>query len=261
MRFENRFALVTGAGRGIGRAAAARLASEGASVALSARHPDEIEAVARELSGGRGRSLAVTADVADRDSVEALVDRVATEFGRLDILVTCAAAAAAVGPSESLPLADWLGVISTDLTGTFLTCQAAGRRMLTAGYGRIVNLASFHVVGTYPQRAAYVTAKAGVVGLTQALAVEWSGRGVTVNAVAPGPIRTPRTSWFLSRDPQSEDAMIARTPAGRLGEPEDVAEAIAFLCSEGARHVSGQTLVIDGAWTKNAWWGRHPFGG
>jgi NAD(P)-dependent dehydrogenase (short-subunit alcohol dehydrogenase family) len=132
--------------------------------------------------------------------------------------------------------------------------------MLAHGKGRIVNLASFHVVGTYPQRTAYVAAKMGVVGLTQALAVEWGGRGITVNAVAPGPIRTPRTSWFLEQDPANERGMIGRTPTGRLGEIADVVDPILFLVSDHARHISGQTVVIDGGWTKNAWWGRHPFG-
>lgn len=261
MRFEGRVALVTGAGRGIGQAAAKALAGEGAAVALVARDDEETSATAADIVKEGGRAIAVKADVTKPESIVSAVDKATSLFGRLDILVTCAAATPAVGPSETLPLEEWERVIGTDLTGTFLTCQAAGRGMLQRRYGRIVNLVSFHVEATYPQRAAYGSAKTGVAGLTRALAVEWSGRGVTVNAVAPGPVVTPRTSWFLAGDPGSEAGMVGRTPTGRLADPADVAEAILFLASEAARHVSGQTLVIDGAWTKNAWWGEHPFQG
>jgi NAD(P)-dependent dehydrogenase (short-subunit alcohol dehydrogenase family) len=158
-----------------------------------------------------------------------------------------------------LTLEQWRAVIDADLTGVFLACREAGRHMLAGGYGRIVNLASFHVLATYPERSAYVAAKSGVVGLTTSLAVEWGGRGVTVNAIAPGPIRTDRTAWFLSKDPAAHDGMVRRTPTGRIGDPEEVAALVAFLCTEEAGHVTGQTLVIDGGWTKNAWWGAHPW--
>ena len=131
--------------------------------------------------------------------------------------------------------------------------------MLEQRYGRIVNVGSFHAVATFPQRVAYASAKSGVVGLTQVLAVEWSGRGVTVNVVAPGMVRTPRTARLLSEDPASETAMVSRTPNGRLGETGEVAGAILFLCSKEAGHINGQTLVIDGGWTKSAWWGPLPW--
>jgi len=226
-----------------------------------ARSTKETEELAATLSSQNKSAMPLKADIVDPDSVHGAVQRVLEAWGRLDVLVTCAAAGPAAGPSESLSLSDWKSVIDTDLSGTFVTCQAAGKAMLERGYGRIVNTSSFHVVGTYPQRAAYVAAKAGVVGMTEALAVEWGGRGVTVNSVAPGPIRTPRTSWFLSQNPANETGMIGRTPTGRLGEPSEVAALILFLASREAGHINGQTIVIDGGWTKNAWWGQHPWKG
>lgn len=252
-------ALVTGAGRGIGHATAVELARSGATVVMSARNREEIEAGAALVHEEGGEALAITADVSDPESISALVQETVDRLGRLDILVTCAAAEPAAGPTETLSTETWQRVIDVDLTGAFVACREGGRVMLERGYGRIVNLASFHVVATYPQRAAYVAAKAGVVGLTQALAVEWGGRGITVNAIAPGPVRTDRTAWFISQDSLAAEGMVARTPTGRIAEPEEIAGAVRFLCSAEARHITGQTLVIDGGWTRNAWWGKHPW--
>jgi NAD(P)-dependent dehydrogenase (short-subunit alcohol dehydrogenase family) len=260
-RFAGQVAIITGGGRGIGRAAAEALAAEGATVVVAARGQQEIDAVVAGIAAHGGTAAAITMDIGQPDSVTALVEEAVHRFKRVDVLVTSAAAPPAIGPSETLPLATFQSVIALDVTGTFLTCQAAGKVMLAQRYGRIVNLSSFHVVATYPQRVAYVSAKCAVVGMTQALAVEWGGRGVTVNSVAPGPIRTPRTQWFLTNDPASEAGMTGRTPNGRLGETGEVAAAILFLCSRDAGHINGQTLVIDGGWTKNAWWGPLPWQG
>lgn len=258
-RFEKRSALVTGAGSGIGRATAEALAREGASVGIVARSSASVEEVCTGIRAHGGVAVPLVGDVSQEADISRLVTQFAHDTGRLDVLVTCAAAPAATGPTEALTLDRWHSVIDVDLTGVFLSCKAAGQQMLAREYGRIVNLASFHAIATYPERAAYAAAKSGVVGLTQALAVEWGGRGVVVNAVAPGPIRTPRTAWFMAQSPANEAGMIGRTPSGRVGELVDVVEAILFLASHGARHINGQTLTVDGGWTKNAWWGQHPF--
>lgn len=260
-RFTGQVAIVTGGGRGIGRATAEALAAQGASVAIGARGQEEMDEVVGAIEASGGTAIAVPTDIGRPATIAALVDETVRRFGRVDLLVTAAAAGPAAGASETLALDAWNSVIALDLTGTFLTCQAAGRVMLAQRYGRIVNMSSFHTIATYPQRAAYAAAKTGVNGLTQALAVEWGGRGVTVNAVAPGPIRTPRTNWFLSQDPANEAGMVGRTPTGRLGHTEEVAATIVFLCSKEAGHINGQTIVVDGGWTKNAWWGALPWQG
>ena len=259
--FEGQVVLVTGAGSGIGKATAEAFGVQGATVVLVARHQEKIDKIAGDISRNGGAAKALKADVTSADALSEVIESIERDYHRLDMLVTCAAAQPASGPSETLPSVDWQQVMDIDLTGTFLSCQAAGRMMLPQGYGRIVNVASFHVMATYPQRTAYVAAKAGVVGMTEALAVEWGGRGITVNAVAPGPILTPRTQWFLSQDPKNKQGMIGRTPTGRLGTVEEVAATIMFLCSKNAGHISGQTITIDGGWTKNAWWGQHPYKG
>ena len=201
LRFDGQVAIVTGGSRGIGRAAAESLAAEGATVVIAARGPVEMADVVSGIESQGGTAIAIPTDIGDSASIQSLVDETVRRFERIDILVTSAAAAPAIGPSESLPLDTWRSVIDLDLTGTFLTCQAAGRVMLRQRYGRIVNVSSFHVIATYPERAAYASAKSGVIGLTQAHAVEWGGRGLTVNVVAPGTIRTPRTARLLSLQP------------------------------------------------------------
>lgn len=254
---RGRTAVVTGAGSGIGAAVAKALYGQGASVVALARSAEALEKVAKELDPLLARVLCVAADVrVEAALVEARVKTV-EKFGRVDILVTCAAAPAAAGPTAALSLNAWREVLETDLDGVFLSCKVFGAHMLERGYGRIVNLSSFHTVATYPERVAYNAAKSGVEGLTRALAVEWGRHGVTVNAVAPGPVRTPRTAWFLGRDPEAERGMLNRTPSARLADPGDVASLVAFLVSDEARHINGQQVVLDGGWTKSAWWGRY----
>lgn len=257
MRLKDKVAIVTGAGQGIGRGVSEALANDGASVMLVARHAEGLSKITNVLKS-EGRKVGyTTGDISRIDDMNHVVEETLSAFNRIDILVNSAATLPAVEPSETLPISEWERVISTDLTGTFIACQTVGKVMLKQKYGRIINISSIHAVATYPERAAYAAAKAGVCGLTRVLGIEWAGQGITVNAVAPGTIITPRTSWFIENDPSSEEAIIQRTPAMRLGTVQDIAAVVLFLASSEAGFVNGQTVVADGGWTSSAWWGKY----
>ncbi|MFH1710667.1 MAG: SDR family NAD(P)-dependent oxidoreductase [bacterium] len=254
---KSKTAVITGAGSGIGAATSEMLYKLNANIALISKTNKNVKEVLKRLGDDPGRILNLICDVSDEKALIEARKKILKKWGKIDILVTCAAAAAASSKAEELKFEDWKNLLATDLDGVFLCCKTFGANMLKNKYGRIINLTSFHTVATYPFRIAYVAAKSGVEGLTQALAVEWGKHGITANAVAPGPIKTPRTSWFISQSPKNEDGMLSRTPNARIGEPEDVASLIAFLASEQSRHINGQQIVIDGGWTKSAWWGKY----
>ncbi len=253
-----RTAVVTGGSGALGLAAAKALHSQGAHVVLLGRSSDKLEAAVAQLDHPKiGRSSFEVCDVTDETSVSRAAQNLLRKQLKTDILVTCAAASAAAGRFETASLFDWRSILATDLDGVFLACREFGSTMIQQGSGRIINLTSFHNVATYPYRTIYNTAKSGVEGLSRALAVEWGHYGITVNTVAPGPIMPPRTQWFLSQDERNQAGMLSRTPNVRIGDLRDVSSAIAFLASDEARHINGQQIVVDGGWTKNAWWGNH----
>jgi NAD(P)-dependent dehydrogenase (short-subunit alcohol dehydrogenase family) len=246
---EGRHALVTGAGRGIGRACALALVQAGASVTLVARSVPELEAVVGEAESLGGRAYVCEADVTSADDVERAV-AAAREHGDLAIAVS-AAGVNRPGPTVDLELEDWDLVLDTNLRGTFLLCRAVGAHLLERRQGgRIIAISSQMGEVGYPGRAAYCASKHAVNGLTKALAVEWAPEGITVNAVAPTFIRTPLTEPMLD-DPEFRDEVLRRIPAGKIGEVEDVIGAVAFLASDAAALVTGHVLAVDGGWT--AW--------
>jgi NAD(P)-dependent dehydrogenase (short-subunit alcohol dehydrogenase family) len=248
-RLDGRHALVTGAGRGIGRAAALALGELGAAVTLAARSVDELRSVAAELRDAGRQSWVRQVDVADEAAVEELV-AAADADAPLSVLVN-AAGLNRTGPAERYTVEDWDLLMDVNVRGTFLACRALGRRLRErASGGRIVNVSSQMGTVGYPGRAAYCASKHAVNGLTKALAVEWAPHGITVNAVAPTFVRTPLTEPMLA-DPEFAAEVRRRLPAGEVGDVEDVTGAIVFLASDRARLVTGHILAVDGGWT--AW--------
>jgi len=243
---EDDVAIVTGAGKGIGEAIAHALASAGARVAVTSRLAADAERVASTLGPAH---VGLGLDVRSSASVDAAVSEASERLGTPTILVNNAGVNW-LGPSESYPDDDWERVLDVNLTGVFRCCRSAGARMLEARHGSIVNIAS--IIGAsvgMPWRAPYASSKAGVVGLTLTLAVEWADRGVRVNALLPGPVRTSMVAETIARGAIDEQLVVDHTPAGRWALPADIADAAVLLCSPEARFVTGQALVVDGGYT------------
>ena len=243
MRFKDRVALVTGGGRGIGAATAQRFAQEGASVVVSDMDQAPAEAVAKEIGG-----LAVACDVTDRDAVEGLIARAVGELGRLDILVCCAGI---IRDNLLFKMTDddWDSVIDTHLKGTFLCARAAQKAMVQQKYGKMVFLSSTSALGNRGQTN-YATAKAGLQGMARTLAIELGPFNINVNAVAPGFVETRMTRATAERMGVDFEAFkigaASQIPLGRIGQPEDIASVVAFLCSDESSFVSGQTIYVRG---------------
>jgi 3-oxoacyl-[acyl-carrier protein] reductase len=241
-RFQDRVAVVTGGGKGIGRAVADRLACGGAKVVLSGRDASALETACAEIRAKGGEALPVAGDVANPAYPDQLCARTLEAFGRADILVNNAGITRdnlVMRMSEE----EWDQVLDTNLKGSFLCIKAFTRPMMKQRWGRIVNVSSVVGLSGNPGQANYVASKAGVIGLTKAVARELASRHITVNAVAPGFIETAMTSGLNEK---VREALQAQIPLGRLGSPEDVAHAVAFLCSEEAGYVTGQVLSVDG---------------
>jgi 3-oxoacyl-[acyl-carrier protein] reductase len=249
MRLKDRISLVTGASRGIGRAIALAFAREGADVAINCSASiNEAEAVAREVRALGRRAVVVRADVANKAEVEAMFKRVVDEFGRIDILVNNAGMSV-VGASAELAEERWRRGIEVMLTGVFFCSQAAGSEMIKRRYGKIINIVSINGIGAFPERASYGAAKAGVMQLTGTLGCEWARYNINVNAVGAGYVKTYLVRDLIKKGILDEKELINRTPAGRLAECEEIADAVVFLASEEAKYIVGQTIVVDGGWS------------
>jgi NAD(P)-dependent dehydrogenase (short-subunit alcohol dehydrogenase family) len=244
-RFEGKVALVTGAGQGIGQATAFRLAQEGAAIGVFDRNPETAEATARTIKEAGGKAMPLVADVADTEAVANCVDSFHSEFGRIDILVSNAGFDRPGGFLKIGP-EDFLAVLGVHLLGAVNCCRACGPIMTGQKDGRIVLLSSIYgKVGTKGE-SAYVSAKAGLVGLAKSLAKEWAARGIRVNAVLPGLTDTPTIRDVM--DAKYKEAFIAETPLGRSADASEIAAAIAFLASDDASFITGVALEVTGGW-------------
>ncbi len=239
---KQKVTLVTGATRGIGYAIARRLAAEGSDLVLLARDQERLEEVAREAAASGVRALAIAADMADGDAVEAAVQKALSEFGALHHLVANAGITADQLTMRLKP-GDWDRVLAVNLTGTFRLARAALGSMLRARYGRIVAISSVAGLMGNPGQSAYAASKAGIIGFAKSLAKEIGSRGITVNVVAPGLIETDMARAL----PESRrEQMISQVPLGRLGKPEEISAAVSFLLGEEASYITGAVLNVSG---------------
>ncbi|MGA3335302.1 MAG: glucose 1-dehydrogenase [Terracidiphilus sp.] len=243
---EGKTAVVTGGTSGIGRAIAIGLAEAGADVVATGRRQQQMEEVAAEIEARGRKTLRQTTDVCDRASLERLLAAMLEKFGKVDILVNCAGIAKRT-PTLEASEDEWSDILNTNLIGTLRTCQIFGRPMLERGYGRIINIVSLTSFVAFTEVAAYAASKAALASLTRSLAVEWSKKGVMVNAIAPGVYRTDINAKLLDSTPRGQEILM-RTPMGRYGQPEELVGAAILLASDGASFIAGEVLVVDGGY-------------
>jgi NAD(P)-dependent dehydrogenase (short-subunit alcohol dehydrogenase family) len=243
LALDGKIGLVTGAAGGLGAPIAKTLAAQGVTVVLVGRRQEALEAVAATIGT---QAVVRPCDVTDEAGVAQCIADVERRWGRLDLLINCAGVNVRK-PVEDLSLTDWRTVMETNLTGPFLLSKAALPGMVKRRFGRVVNIASIFSFVTWERRAAYSASKGALLQLTRTMALEVVAKQVTVNAVCPGVFRTPMNETLL-RDPAHQEFLRA-IPMGRMGEPEELAGLVAYLCSPQAAYITGAALIVDGGWT------------
>ena len=244
LELNGKVAVVIGGTSGIGRAIAHGLADAGADVVTSSRRLEQVEATAKEIEEKGKRTLRIASDVADRASLQNLLDKTVKAFGKVDILVNSAGKTKRL-PTIDFPEDDWNDIMETNLTGTLRACQIFGKHFLSNNYGKIINIASLSSFVALYEVAAYAASKAAVASLTKSLAIEWSQHGVNVNAIAPGVFKTALNTQLLESTDRGKEFQL-RTPMKRFGKVEELAGAAIYLASDAASFVNGEVLVVDG---------------
>ncbi|MDI6603187.1 MAG: SDR family NAD(P)-dependent oxidoreductase [Patescibacteria group bacterium] len=249
MDLKGKVAIITGARRGMGRSHALKLAKEGAKVVVSDISQEECQKVVEKIKKGKGKALAIKCDVSKKEEVEEMVRKTIEKFGKVDILVNNAGIAQFV-PFLEMTEEDWDRTLDINLKGYFLCAQAVAKEMAKQKSGVIINIASVAMgqqgIG-FPNLVHYCASKGGIVGMTEALAVELAPYNIRVNAISPGMIETPMIDPLKS-DPKMMEAMLSKVPMHRVGKPEEVSNLVLFLASDKSSYITGSTIVIDGGW-------------
>ncbi len=243
---ENRVAVISGGSRGLGRAMAMALAEQGASIALVARDAAALEEVVQEIRAGGGVAEAFVADLTDEVSVDALQEAVLARFGKVHILINNAGMNLRKKIHE-FTLTEWKQVTDTNLTSVFLMCRAFVPHMKGQGYGRIFNMTSIMAHVSLPERTAYSSTKAALLGLTKSLALELAPEGITVVGISPGPFLT-EMNLPITQDAEKNAMFLSKIPVGRWGDPKEIGALAAYLCSDNAGFITGTDILIDGGW-------------
>ena len=247
-RLDGKVALITGGTRGLGHAMAIALGEAGADLAIVGRSRESCDPAAKEIAEATGRKVrAFAADITSASEVARLAREITDACGPVDILVNNAGTNIR-GPIDQLSEADWDSVVDTNLKGPFLCAKSFGSQMVARRWGRVVNIASILALVGIPGRTPYASSKAGLVGMTRVLGLEWAGTGVTCNAICPGPFGTDMNKQLLN-DPQIYQQFVSQIPMGRWGELDDIGGAIVFLSSDASAFVTGSSLFVDGGWT------------
>lgn len=246
--FTGKVALVTGGSYGIGQAAALRFAERGAKVVIAARGREKGEETVAQIKAMGAEAVYIPVDIGDQAAVNMMVAGAVDAFGQINIVVNSAGLEGAVMETADCTEENWFNVINTNLNGTFYLMKAAIPHLLNAGGGAIVNVVSIIGVIAFPGLPAYTASKAGIIGLTKTAALEYAKRGIRINAVAPGSIRTPMYMRFSGGTPEAEAYMSTFHPLGRIGEPPECGDAIVWLCSDEASFITGHTLPVAGGW-------------
>lgn len=241
-------AWITGAGRGLGRAVASGFAKVGAHVVITSRTETDLRELKDEINTAGGDALVLPGRVEEAEAMRDVVDQIVLELGKLDVLVNCAGISPSFRGAEHLPDEEWHKILETNLSGTFFCCREAGRAMLAANRGSIINVSSVHATHAFGRLSAYIASKGGIEALTRALALEWGGRGVRVNALAPGYFPTPLSAPILSDD-KWRNAILERVPIHRIGDCAELVAVATFLASADSAYVTGAVIPVDGGWS------------